>query len=422
MKITCHSCSAKYTVSDEKVQGKTVKMKCRKCGATIVVGGAGGTAPEAAHVEETAAPGEAPLPVGSYLVNVADNDQRTMSTPEIMDALRDGVINGDTYVWTDGMADWQAIADHPDLSRGLGGGAPAPQPSAPYAAAATPFASPSGNGGTHAPLAAAASDSARPAARKETTRRGNDLFGGGGGSSLSSGGMSGGLAAQPMPGKRDENSVLFSLSALTQAAPASTRGSTTATKDDSGLIDLKALAATATPAPTAVSAAPMLESPALFPLGAAPAPVAHTSVAPMAAYPEPKKSNMLIPLIVGGVVALGAIVGVFFMVQGSGPPPQPSVVYVDRPAPPPTETVAAAPPEPTAAPTADPTASATATAVAAAPKGGWKGGTRPNTPATAKTSGGTGPTPPATAKPGIKPSKCGCAPGDLACAMKCSAK
>ena len=37
MKITCQSCQSKYTVSDEKVQGKTVKIKCRKCGATIIV-------------------------------------------------------------------------------------------------------------------------------------------------------------------------------------------------------------------------------------------------------------------------------------------------------------------------------------------------------------------------------------------------
>ncbi|NUN93934.1 MAG: zinc-ribbon domain-containing protein [Verrucomicrobiae bacterium] len=43
MKITCQSCQSKYTVSDEKVQGRTVKIKCRKCGATILVNSAGAT-------------------------------------------------------------------------------------------------------------------------------------------------------------------------------------------------------------------------------------------------------------------------------------------------------------------------------------------------------------------------------------------
>src|SRR5215468_4576408 len=37
MKITCQSCQAKYTIADEKVTGRTVKIKCKKCGATIVV-------------------------------------------------------------------------------------------------------------------------------------------------------------------------------------------------------------------------------------------------------------------------------------------------------------------------------------------------------------------------------------------------
>ena len=70
MKITCGSCAAKYTVSDEKVHGKTVKVKCRKCGAVIVVsstgevqttGGAGGGASAASSV--------------SYTVSISDTDR-----------------------------------------------------------------------------------------------------------------------------------------------------------------------------------------------------------------------------------------------------------------------------------------------------------------------------------------------------------
>ena len=39
MKITCQACAAKYTIADEKVLGKVVKIRCKKCGATIVVNG-----------------------------------------------------------------------------------------------------------------------------------------------------------------------------------------------------------------------------------------------------------------------------------------------------------------------------------------------------------------------------------------------
>ncbi|MBW2528233.1 MAG: zinc-ribbon domain-containing protein, partial [Deltaproteobacteria bacterium] len=37
MRFTCDSCQAKYQIADEKVAGKTVRMKCRKCGHSIQV-------------------------------------------------------------------------------------------------------------------------------------------------------------------------------------------------------------------------------------------------------------------------------------------------------------------------------------------------------------------------------------------------
>ena len=39
MKITCQSCQAKYTIADDKVLGKIVKIRCKKCSSTIVVNG-----------------------------------------------------------------------------------------------------------------------------------------------------------------------------------------------------------------------------------------------------------------------------------------------------------------------------------------------------------------------------------------------
>jgi predicted Zn finger-like uncharacterized protein len=39
MKVTCQSCQAKYTIADEKVRGKIAKIRCKKCGTTIIVNG-----------------------------------------------------------------------------------------------------------------------------------------------------------------------------------------------------------------------------------------------------------------------------------------------------------------------------------------------------------------------------------------------
>lgn len=420
MKITCHSCGAKYTVSDDKVQGKTVKMKCRKCGATIVVGGAAeaaqGVSPDGAQ-DEGAPPS---LPPGSYLVNVADGDQRTMRTDEIIAAYHSGVVTADTYVWSDGMADWQALSENPALTQALASGAnggfeaatPTPSP-----ALDTPYAPPA-----YTPPSApayAAPESNRPAARKDSGRRGNDLFGGSSGGGGMFGGDTQGVSAGT--GKRDENSVLFSLNALAAGGGAPTKSTPGGTKEDSGLIDLRALAATSAPStPSAVdfSASPLAlpDTPGMFPLGAPP-PVA----APVSAYaapPEKPKSMALIAAI-GGVVVLGLIVGVFFIVRGSGAPPAPTVVVMAPPTPEPvvTETPAAATATAEPVASAEATATASASAVAKAPVGGkWvkptTGGTTPGKPTT------TTPTKPATGGAKGACSHCGT---DLMCAMKCSA-
>ena len=39
MKITCEACSAKYSVADAKVRGRAFKIRCKRCGAAIVVRG-----------------------------------------------------------------------------------------------------------------------------------------------------------------------------------------------------------------------------------------------------------------------------------------------------------------------------------------------------------------------------------------------
>ena len=93
MKITCGSCAAKYTVSDDKVQGKTVKVKCRKCGAVIVVSSTG-------EVQTTGGGSAAASSGGgaTYTVSVSDTDQRNMSMSEVIQAYNEGIIDAETYV------------------------------------------------------------------------------------------------------------------------------------------------------------------------------------------------------------------------------------------------------------------------------------------------------------------------------------
>ena len=53
MKIVCDACQAKYSISDDKVQGKVFKIRCKKCSNIIVVrGGAGASEPAPAPAQE----------------------------------------------------------------------------------------------------------------------------------------------------------------------------------------------------------------------------------------------------------------------------------------------------------------------------------------------------------------------------------
>ena len=40
MKIECEKCGAKYSIADDKVKGKTFKIRCKKCSNAITASSA----------------------------------------------------------------------------------------------------------------------------------------------------------------------------------------------------------------------------------------------------------------------------------------------------------------------------------------------------------------------------------------------
>ncbi|WP_437970852.1 zinc-ribbon domain-containing protein [Sorangium sp. So ce260] len=439
MKITCQSCQSKYTVSDEKVQGRTVKIKCRKCGATILVNSSGVTTNGgvADPVSGTSVPNDGT----TYLVNVADGDQRSMTVAEIVASYQAGAINAETYIWADGMADWQPVGQVDTIVAALhAGSAPASvaaQEPAPVQPQSVPSAAaPAGTTSPGVESVAAAAPRAA-AVRRDPARPTQDLFGGGAGPEAHRPSSDDVATSAPLfksgaaPGQRDENSMLFSLSALTaKAAPAPAR-STVSASEDSGLIDLKALASGAgvrAPSPVASIVA---NDGGLFQLSA---PIVTTARAPSVAPPTieaPPKNRA--PIIIGAGIAIAgiAIAGVFLLMKGGGETPAPTAAETTPSAAAAPATTAPPEPEPAPAPTATATASATAEPVAsaaptAAPAAaGARGGSRPARPASGG-SGGKAQQPaaasPTPAAPAPKRGGCGCAAGDLMCAMQCSAK
>lgn len=443
MKISCPACSAKYSIADDKVQDRLAKIRCRKCGATIVIDGK--SMPPNVYTAAGEAADSADQSEGSgteYSVDFGEGDQRTMSAREIVAAYNSGRITGETYVWADGFSDWKPLSDVPELVGALNAAtnvaAPSPwdakpAPSVPRTAARTAVRSTAGRSatadlfggidtaGSEDEVATSAPDQAAPG-------RGRSLLGSS--PTASAGASSGG---------RNESSVLFSLSALTSAAQ-NTRPSTrpaaptASTNDDSGLIDLKALTAAAMKSDVgsgtsggAVQAMPALG--AMPPLGVTSplglgSPLGNPSAASTDYGPGQQKGKA--PLFIGGGLAVGmiAIAAAIALRPAPLPPPPPAPAVV-----------AAPPPAPTVAPAPEVVAKPPSTATGeeeAAPSGSAKPANRTTravrrpsgTAATKKPTSGSGDAPAAAPKAAPPPSrsKCGCSPSDLTCNMRCAAK
>lgn len=125
MKINCPSCGAKYTIADDRVRRRKVKVRCKSCSTPIVVDGtevpAAEASTEAASPTPEAAGAEAaPQAAGTgsdemWSVNLSDTEQRDMTFSQIVAGWQTGEIPDDAFVWKEGMADWAPILEAPEL-------------------------------------------------------------------------------------------------------------------------------------------------------------------------------------------------------------------------------------------------------------------------------------------------------------------
>ena len=432
MKISCPSCSAKYSISDEKVVSRLAKIRCRKCGATIVIDGK--VNPPQVTTSATADATETPDPMEAagteYSVDLGEGDQRTMPLGDIVTAYNAGQITGETYVWADGFADWKPLADVEEIMDAVNAGKSAPRGSSPKAA--SPW-----EGGASQNAASAARAAARPARGGSS-----DLFGrierAGGEDEVATSAPDASGGSSGATGARNESSVLFSLSALTSASKPSATGTrssvaatSSASREDSGLIDLKALTAAAVKAEPGSGGG--LGAPAIAPLATAPLGVASPlglgspiAVGGLSAEAPAKSKTGLFLAI--AIVAAAVIVALAVILKPTpppvvvAPPPPPVPTQTAAPTPTPTPTLAALPPTTGSGSAEEAPSTDKKKPVATTPHRASGGGTKKSTGSgtSSPPAGGGDSTPAAPPKP--KGNKCGCAPADLVCNMRCSAK
>lgn len=194
MNVACTNCPAKYGIPDEKVKGRKVRITCKRCGSPIIVDGTkiGGAptagelrakrqktmlggleapswsapSPDSGHEELSQPPPSlAPAPE-AWTVAITEENQREMSTPDVVEAFAKGLIDVETFIWREGMEDWLTAFEIPEIADALRArgikpaGSVAVAPQAPVAKA-PPAAAPAPSRGA-VPSTTKAKESARP--------------------------------------------------------------------------------------------------------------------------------------------------------------------------------------------------------------------------------------------------------------------
>jgi predicted Zn finger-like uncharacterized protein len=341
MKIVCDACQAKYSISDDKVQGKVFKIRCKKCSNIIVVRGGASVAEPApqpppekdTRVYDYGYDGGDRAPGGDEAVwHVVINQDQVgpMTAVDVQRRFTTSEIDAETYIWREGFPDWLPLAQVDTFAGLLGSsgaaslGAAAAAPRGGGAEAVAAMFSPGEDAG---PARSDPGDlfASASASSAHSDDDGGDLFGGKPVAAQASQGAK-------LRGERNENSVLFSLNNLAQlasdkpapaprpgvsASPAPGAATGPSSGEGSGLIDIRSMASAylggpgGAPKPVSASIGSIDDLP-VFGGGGFTEPAVIVPISARA------NSNKLLYALIGsvGLLAVAAVVVVVVMISG----------------------------------------------------------------------------------------------------------
>ncbi len=169
MNFSCNKCQRRYSIADDKVRGKTVKVRCKNCTNVISVEGPPEETEESTRVvsladverlreqdrslaeEEAVAvvsPQASPPAAQSWddeptrtmplrdtrspwFVMVKSKQEGPLDEAALQELVDAGTVTGRSYFWQQGMPDWKRGSDIPELADLFPPAAPPPEPTAP---------------------------------------------------------------------------------------------------------------------------------------------------------------------------------------------------------------------------------------------------------------------------------------------------
>lgn len=148
MKFSCEKCQTRYSIGDEKVRGKVLKIRCKTCGNIVVVreqtassqaampelvaaaGSSTTTSPapmQSQPVRQQQAPGfppqapQRPVLDVDWYVAIKGKQHGPAKKDEIVRLFREGKITDRSYLWNEGMAAWTRLREVPQFASLLSG-------------------------------------------------------------------------------------------------------------------------------------------------------------------------------------------------------------------------------------------------------------------------------------------------------------
>jgi predicted Zn finger-like uncharacterized protein len=123
MKFVCERCHTRYSIADDKVRQKILKIRCKTCENVITVRDPGPSSAEAGgppappHRVPPPAPRGATVPPAAREWFVAVNGEQTgpLTRADAARRVVDAKADDDIYVWKDGLDGWKPPSDVPAI-------------------------------------------------------------------------------------------------------------------------------------------------------------------------------------------------------------------------------------------------------------------------------------------------------------------
>ena len=114
MRLVCDRCGARFHIADDLVRGKPVKVRCRRCGATLEA-----LPPTVARTyrrrRQPTRPPPLPAERAEWFLVVGEGYHGPMGLTELRHRVQRGEANGVDLVWREGLDDWEAIGSLAEL-------------------------------------------------------------------------------------------------------------------------------------------------------------------------------------------------------------------------------------------------------------------------------------------------------------------